>query len=1320
MPPYFLQNILQCARSGKHALLFLFSFILVSEPGLTQQVSWGFSIGNSGVDNAAGTHIDANGNVYICGAFSGTNVDFDPSVAGTQYHSSNGLEDGFVAKYTATGQYLMSFTFGGSNLDKVYSVTTDQVNNIYITGFFRGANVDFDPGPGQFLMTSNGDAGGDPGYGGDIFVAKYTANGQFAWAFHVGGSSLADDGIVIKSDAAGNLFLGSYFSGNVDFDPGPGVHNLNGATGTLCLARYDTNGQYQWAFNFGGGDTNNEIFDIKLDANNFYVTGYFQGIDRDFDPSPGGTALISSNGGYDVFVSKYDLNGNYVFAFGIGGAGPDVGRGIVLDNTGNIYVLGDFNGTNIDFDPSAATNNLTSNGNGDVFVAKYNNNGAYSWAYNIGSAGNEYGWQIDLYNGGIFITGGFNSVADFDPSGATDNLTSHGGYDIFLAKYDLAGNYQCAFNIGSPADDFGNGIRVAGPDQFYLVGAVSGVDVDFDPTSSTYLLSSKGRDDAFLTKYYWPSNTLPNGSIKGARSCETGVSQLIYTSTTGTSPFTIKYTDGINTYTQSNVQNGVPFNTEVDAPPGTVFTLVSIEDGVRCSPLNNAPLSSGIIPAEGKGLVFDFAYATDLCNPLVVNFEGMHNFTGTYYWDFGDGTILIAGPKSSSHIYANEGNYTIRYGLTNGFCKDTIQKSISLNILRDNVVLTTDTTICVNTPKKLLTVPSLGFCWSPTTYLDNPNSPEPFATPAQDITYFFTSQHADGANLVVNGDFSQGNAGFASAYQQAISNTTEAQYLVGLNPKTWNVNLDNCVDHTTGNGNFMLVNGAPNANEIVWSQTITVNPNTNYAFSTWLENLASLNPAIVQFSINGIPLGPTISAGANSCTWKQFFTTWNSGSSTSATISIINQNLIREGNDFALDDIFFSQVFFKKDSVKITVDKPIVKTREDTTICTETPIQLFATGAVTYSWSPSTNLSSTSIDDPIATTADPIQYIVTGTNAKGCKASDTVNILIHPKPIITITPSQTICKNTTVVLMASGGVAYDWFPAQTLDNPFAGNLIASPTGNTLYYVDITDNHACIYRDSVQINIRPDPIFAVKGGGNLCLKDTMQLQASGGDIYSWQPANGLSNPASANPLATPDIPTNYQVTILETTCNQSTVLPVNVNVLPLPDVNATRNIDLDCFNDRSQLNATGATKYSWSPAITLTNPGISNPVATPRVATTYVVKGTDGHGCANYDSVTVKVELTNNGGYLMPNAFTPNNDGHNDCYGVRYWGVIDKIEFSIFNRWGQRIFFTRDPNGCWDGKVNGIEQGPDVFVYMVKASTLCEKEVFRKGTFVLIR
>lgn len=87
---------------------------------------------------------------------------------------------------------------------------------------------------------------------------------------------------------------------------------------------------------------------------------------------------------------------------------------------------------------------------------------------------------------------------------------------------------------------------------------------------------------------------------------------------------------------------------------------------------------------------------------------------------------------------------------------------------------------------------------------------------------------------------------------------------------------------------------------------------------------------------------------------------------------------------------------------------------------------------------------------------------------------------------------------------------------------------------------------------------------------------------------------------------------------------------------------------------------------------------------------------------------------------MPTGFTPNNDGLNDCYGIKNWGVLGKLSFSIYNRWGERIFYTEDAGQCWDGTYKGTRQPSGVYVYMVRASSACAPEIFRKGTFVLIR
>lgn len=147
---------------------------------------------------------------------------------------------------------------------------------------------------------------------------------------------------------------------------------------------------------------------------------------------------------------------------------------------------------------------------------------------------------------------------------------------------------------------------------------------------------------------------------------------------------------------------------------------------------------------------------------------------------------------------------------------------------------------------------------------------------------------------------------------------------------------------------MMLVNGAPVADVSVWKQTVAVTPNTNYAFATWVQALWPPNPAQLKFSINGRDLGNLITATLPTCIWTRFYATWNSGSNTSATIAIVNKNTAIQGNDFALDDISFSAVTIKRDSVKITVEKPVVTTISDTSICDGTSLQINTTGASTY------------------------------------------------------------------------------------------------------------------------------------------------------------------------------------------------------------------------------------------------------------------------------------------------------------------------------------------------------------------------------------
>lgn len=1457
----------------KLSLFFLLAFFYSFS--FSQNYQWAFKIGG-GIDDAGKVvYTDSNGYAYVSGYFKGSNVDFDPG-AGTALMSSSGDKEAFVAKYTIGGQYVWAFKIGGANLDEA-AVTADGAGNVYVTGYFRGANVDFDPGAGTALLTSNGEMGGDPGYGGDMFLAKYNSSGQYQWAFNVGGTSLGDNGMVLATDNANNVYVGGYFRESPDFNPGAGVATLSAASGTMFIAKYNTNGQYQWAFNLGLGNVDNAPFGMKVDAaGNVYSTGFFQGVDQDFNPGAG-TAPLSSNGNLEVFVAKYNTNGQYQWAFAIGGSGADVGRDIEIDNLGNVYVAGDFEGTNIDFNPSPSAAALLTANNHDVFIAKYNSAGQYQWAKRFGAGGYDISWSLTFANNHLFITGNFQNTINFDPAGV-DNIVSKGGNDIYVTKFDVNGNYVCAFGIGGTLNDEAYKIDSDGSGSLYVTGILSSANTDFNPSTSVVNnLSSSGSSDVFVAKYTWPENTLPNGSLSGNTiGCGGGQGQLTFTATAGNGPFTVQYGVGSNVYTQANVQSGVPFNVSVNPASTTTYSLVSIKGSEKC-PSVNYPSGQTATITVGSGLSPDFAYAQDVCNPLTVQFSNLTPNATSFSWDFGNATTNTGNPVPSV-TYAGYGTYEVklRVAAANG-CADSVVKLIPVNVTQSTLITQSDTTICRGTSVQLNTIPSIDFCWGSQPGLSSTSITNPVATPVNNTTYYFTSKTISN-NLVVNGDFSTGNNGFTSDYTPQFPNTTEAVYWIGNNPNAWNAAFSSCTEHTTGTGNMMMVNGSPVTGAKVWSQSVTVSPNTNYAFSVWVQSLAAMNPANLRFSINGNALGNNITAGSTACAWSRFYATWNSGNNTSATITIVNNNTIVTGNDFAIDDISFAEVILRQDSVRITVtDPPDITVPGNTSICPGDNITLGAAGATVYSWSPAAGLSNPNTSNPVASPMVTTKYIVTGYDLPGCVGKDSVTVTVKDTPVISMISDTSFCKGSSPVTLfasAPNATQYTWSPATGLSNPNTSNPVANPPGSQTYYLEVLANNGCKSRDSVRvqvldpptIDVRPDtsicsgtqlllnttgngatsyswspatglsdpymanplasPLAATKyvltvSNGACSAKDSLmldvkpapnvttsndtticnggqaQLFATGGINYNWSPVTGLSNSNISNPVASPNAPTKYFVAVTGTNgcskvdsvnigwqpkpvfsiapsaiaicegdsttltangadvynwisgtnimspnnaativfpgntqqfsvavqhnfCKVSDTLFATVTVNEPPTAAASKSNDIDCSNATAQLAATGGVSYQWYPQTAITSPNSATPTVSPLVSTTYYVQVTNAQGCSDIDSVRVNVLFNpTEGGYNMPNAFTPNNDGKNDCFGLKYWGVVQELEFTVFNRWGERVFQTSNASVCWDGTHKGLPQATGTYVYQVKAKTACGS-VYKKGTVILMR
>lgn len=213
--------------------------------------------------------------------------------------------------------------------------------------------------------------------------------------------------------------------------------------------------------------------------------------------------------------------------------------------------------------------------------------------------------------------------------------------------------------------------------------------------------------------------------------------------------------------------------------------------------------------------------------------------------------------------------------------------------------------------------------WSPVGAFDNPFIANPTVRPFEPSVYTvrrIPSITSD--NLIINPNFTLGNEGFSSEYDFVESIRTQGVY--GVNVSAANLNaifFDDCPDHTSGDGPMLVVDGSPVANEEVWCQTIDVKADKNYAFSAWLTSVNPMNPAALQFSINGEPIGQVFRASSRVCQWRQFYEIWNAEGATEAEICIVNQNTNPAGNDFALDDFaFFELEEVLRDTVVVLIE----------------------------------------------------------------------------------------------------------------------------------------------------------------------------------------------------------------------------------------------------------------------------------------------------------------------------------------------------------------------------------------------------------------
>ncbi len=464
-----------------------FSLLFISSGLWAQNFEWAISQGGTDKDDATALCTDAQGNVYMTGYFKNT-VDFDPRSA-TNEKTSNGKEDVFVQKLDKDGNPVWIKTFGGSYKDVGHDITVDDAGNVYVVGEFL-KTVDFNPDGTSHSVTGQGTF--------DAFIVKYTSNGDFSWAKTIG-SNNKEEATKVAVDPNGNIYVGGYYKGLLDFDPGTGVFEMTPQGGyDFFVEKLDANGDFVWAKGFGGsGD--DELTQMLVDANgDVYMTGTFEGT-VDFDPGTNVTNGVSA-GLKNGFAEKLGTDGSFVGVKFFESNANVYPYDMAFANDGTVIIAGSFEGTT-NFEPGTQNFELTSAGQTDCFIQKFTTDGNIEWVKTFGAAFSEQINAITVApDNGVHLVGQFSSSLTVDPTLAS--LTSEGSIDIFQAVYNpQTEHFSDLYSFGDLSVDVPNDIAMTSAGEIYTVGSYTSGTIDFDPTDSTSTYTSIGGQDMYIQKF---------------------------------------------------------------------------------------------------------------------------------------------------------------------------------------------------------------------------------------------------------------------------------------------------------------------------------------------------------------------------------------------------------------------------------------------------------------------------------------------------------------------------------------------------------------------------------------------------------------------------------------------------------------------------------------------------------------------------------------------------------------------------------------------------------------------------------------------------
>ena len=678
----------------------------------------------------------------------------------------------------------------------------------------------------------------------------------------------------------------------------------------------------------------------------------------------------------------------------------------------------------------------------------------------------------------------------------------------------------------------------------------------------------------------------------------------------------------------------------------------------------------------------------------------------TYSWIPGTGLSSTTGAVVTGTPNATQ-NYTVAGMDANGCINGTVT-AITVNPLP--TVTVNSATICLGQQTATLTANgAITYTWIPGTGLSSTTGAVVTGTPGATQNYTVGGIDANGC---INGTVTAITVNPLPTLVTSPNTTVcplSANTLTvgGATTYTWSPNIylntntsANVICTPSVTTTYTIdatsIDGCTNSNSL----TITVN-------NTVVVNATATTATIC-------PLGSTAlnATGATSYTWSPALnlSSANGGTVTSSTPSSETYTVIGATGTCTNS----AQV-----AVTVTVNPTLNIVATPSIICSGTSSNLTASGANTYTWSPTINLNTTNGSVVTANPNSTQIYNVTGTSPFGCLGSTTTTLVVVTTPTVSALANPlTICAGNSSTLSAFGASSYTWSPAGSVSNVNGSPTTATPAFTTTYTVIGTNGTTllCSTPATVVVVVTPNTTLTPSPDVVICAGQQTTIYATGGTNYTWTPSVGGSNAHDATIDVQPSATTVYTVTGTNNNlCPGTTTVQVTVNPLPVLNAGLDTTINID---HTVTLFGTGNVEVGFlSPDGTPLSCNYCPTITVnPQNSTCYTLEGINQYGCRNTDVVCVTV--TKDWDVFIPNAFTPNGDLINEVF-IPVGYAISEINLLIFDRWGTQIFKSHGDVIGWDGTNKGklCEQG--VYIYKAEITAMSGEKLYKTGHVTLL-